>query len=118
VNESEILRELGKRLDHIEDYLGRLGGVSGYPYRPYRGADPVVGPFDSAPASFGPAQGFGGPIAAAPSVGPASSRMPAEVLMLTTSGKMIQAIKLYRDLTGVGLKEAKAEVEAAAREAR
>jgi ribosomal protein L7/L12 len=33
--------------------------------------------------------------------------MPAEVVELARSGKTIQAIKLYRELTGVGLGEAK-----------
>ena len=41
--------------------------------------------------------------------------MPADIALLARSGKMIQAIKLYRELTGAGLKEAKAAVEAATR---
>jgi len=36
----------------------------------------------------------------------------AEVKELRRSGKLIQAIKLYRERTGVGLKEAKDAVEA------
>ena len=117
VNESEVLRELSRRLDHIEDYLGHLGRVSGYPYPPYRGADPVMGSFDSAPASFGPVTGFSGGITPppAPVVQGPGSRVPAELVMLARSGKLIQAIQQYRQLTGLGLKEAKAEVEAAMR---
>jgi len=35
--------------------------------------------------------------------------------MLARSGKMIEAIKQYREMTGAGLKEAKAAVESALR---
>jgi len=103
LDESELLRELGKRLDHIEDYLGRLGQVS-------------VG---SAPAFFGPAAGFGDMRSSSPSLavqaqGPGSG-VPPELVALARSGKMILAIKDYREMSGLGLKEAKAEVEAAVR---
>lgn len=36
---------------------------------------------------------------------------PAEVQALARAGKKIEAIKLYRELTGVGLAEAKAAVD-------
>ena len=39
-----------------------------------------------------------------------------EVLELLQQGQKIQAIKLYREITGVGLKEAKDEVEEMARQ--
>lgn len=41
-----------------------------------------------------------------------SSEMPAAVVELARAGNMIAAIKEYRELTGVGLAEAKKAVEA------
>ena len=37
--------------------------------------------------------------------------LPPEVVQLANAGKKIQAIKLYRDITGAGLKEAKDVVD-------
>ena len=42
--------------------------------------------------------------------------LETEVLAILESGRKIQAIKLYRERTGVGLKEAKEAVEALAQE--
>jgi ribosomal protein L7/L12 len=47
--------------------------------------------------------------------GPAQS-LDSRVLALTREGRKIEAIKLYRDLTGAGLAEAKNAVEALERE--
>ncbi len=109
MDESELLRELSRRLDHIEDYLGHLGRVSGFPYRPYQASDPGLGSFGpapaafgSAPASFGPAVGFND-VAQSPSPvvqGP-GSRVPAELVALAQSGQMIQAIQQYRQMSGL-----------------
>ena len=41
----------------------------------------------------------------------AASGVPQEVVALAQSGNKIQAIKLYRELTGVGLAEAKDVVD-------
>ena len=41
----------------------------------------------------------------------ADSGIPQEVVALAQSGNKIQAIKLYRELTGVGLAEAKDVVD-------
>ena len=41
----------------------------------------------------------------------AGSGVPQEVVALAQSGNKIQAIKLYRELTGVGLAEAKDVVD-------
>ncbi|HWF69954.1 MAG TPA: hypothetical protein VG187_10380 [Mycobacterium sp.] len=46
------------------------------------------------------------PMKAAAAVG-----IPAEVQELVNTGKAIRAIKLYRELTGAGLAEARAAVE-------
>ncbi len=57
-------------------------------------------------AQVAPAGGPGGFAAAAPEA------WVAEVQDLKRSGKVINAIKLYRERTGVGLKEAKDAVDA------
>jgi hypothetical protein len=41
-------------------------------------------------------------------------RLPPSFYIALQSGKMINAIKIYREVTGVGLKEAKDKVEAIA----
>lgn len=46
---------------------------------------------------------------------PVSSPYVAEVQTLLQAGKLIEAIKVYRAATGLGLAEAKAAVEALAR---
>lgn len=113
MDDSDALRELSRRLDHIEFYLGRLAAVTGFPYPRYTGTG--YGSFDSAPASFGPQPGDRSP--GLPSTVPGvNSAVPVEIVMLARSGKVIQAIKQYRELTGLGLKEAKLEVEAAMRQ--
>lgn len=43
---------------------------------------------------------------------PAPASMDADVLALAQAGEKIQAIKVYRDKHGVGLREAKDAVEA------
>ena len=47
-----------------------------------------------------------------PEGGAGSGTLDQEVLQLCNSGKKIHAIKLYRDRTGLGLKEAQDAVEA------
>ena len=42
--------------------------------------------------------------------------MVPELVLLFRSGKMIQAIQRYRKMAGIGLKEARDAVEAAARQ--
>ena len=56
------------------------------------------------PAGFGFDSGFSEPAADVAAEDP-------RVIELITSGKQIQAIKLYRELTGVGLAEAKDAVD-------
>jgi ribosomal protein L7/L12 len=76
----------------------------------------VVSLTSGAVAAGGPVDGipYGTPQAAVPSAGalPAENGpWLAEVRALKESGKLINAIKLYREKTGVGLKEAKDAVE-------
>lgn len=71
-------------------------------------------------AQAGAAVPYGSPQAAAPAPTPGSAALPpvgdaawmAEVRRLKASGNLIQAIKEYRENTGLGLKEAKDAVEA------
>jgi hypothetical protein len=127
MDDNEVLRELASRLDHIEDYLERLGRVQGLAYPRFRGTISAGPGFHAAPASFGPLSGFSdgipggfsGPSAPSQAVpsGP-GSRVPDEIVMLARSGKLIEAIKQYRSLTNLGLKQAKDEVDAAMRQPR
>jgi hypothetical protein len=125
MDDSEALRELGKRLDHIEEYLGQLGRVCGYRYSPYPGGI-AAGSFDSAPASFGSFSGFsdGGPAGFSgdiPVGQPASQPgliggVPADLVMLARS-KPIEAVRQYRIRSGLSLRDAKAQIDAALRQA-
>ncbi len=56
---------------------------------------------------------YGAPSAVVPSAGalPVEGAWLAEVRALKESGKLIEAIKLYRQNTGLGLKESKDAVE-------
>jgi ribosomal protein L7/L12 len=92
--ESEILA----RLDHIERYLAQLGTPSGVRYTPFA-AD--------SEAFWGPEWADGTPSGA--------NGVGADIVAMARSGRMIEAIKMYRQQTGVDLKEAKAAVEQAVR---
>jgi large subunit ribosomal protein L7/L12 len=94
------LTHVNERLDRLESALSSLqaqvaalttGAVSaGGPANPLAGTDPGAVPYgNNVP---------GGP-------------WLDEVRQLKSSGKVINAIKLYREHTGVGLKEAKDTVE-------
>ena len=94
------LAHVNERLDRIESALASLqaqvaslttGGVAaGAPANPLAGTDPGGIPYGNNVA--------GGP-------------WLEEVRALKSSGNLIQAIKVYREHTGVGLKEAKDTVE-------
>jgi len=58
-------------------------------------------------APTGPPPGWGAPTAA-----PGAMGMPADIVELARSGNKIEAIKRYRELTGVGLREAKDAIDA------
>jgi ribosomal protein L7/L12 len=92
--EGEILA----RLDHIERYLAQLGAQTGLRYTPFA-ADPE--------AFWGPEWADGSQ--------PGANGVGADVLAMARSGRMIEAIKMYRQQTGADLKQAKAAVEQAVR---
>jgi ribosomal protein L7/L12 len=99
------------RLDRLERqvrYLLRHLGIS-----------EDAGLLDPGPA----AAGFGGAASgydAAPVAGPvgvpATNALPPQLVADILNDRMIRAIKSYRELTGVGLPEAKSAVEAIARD--
>lgn len=71
-------------------------------------------PSDAPPAPFGGAPGptFGSAPAPAFAAGPPAPFLPPSFDDALRQGKMIEAIKIYRQATGAGLAEAKSAVEA------
>jgi large subunit ribosomal protein L7/L12 len=92
------LRELKDRVGRLEAVLASLQGQ-------------VAALTGGAVAAGGPVPYAGNP-GATDGVLSADGAWLAEVRRLKDSGKVIHAIKLYREHTGVGLKEAKDAVEA------
>jgi hypothetical protein len=58
-----------------------------------------------------PGAGYGALPVAGPLPGPVGSAVPPEMVGALQRGNMIEAIKIYRGITGLGLREAKAAVE-------
>ena len=132
-----MLQDLAARIARIEEHLARTSGYepAGQPAGTGAGPDGQTDDFSfgsapasfgsvpatsgSAPSSFGPgsassgfAPGLAGPMAQPPGPG---SPLPPDLVALARSGKAIKAIQLYRELTGVSLKEAKQVVDQAIR---
>jgi len=93
------LAHVNERLDRLESALASLqgqvaalttGAVAAGPVNPLAGTDPGAVPYGN---------------------NVAGGAWLDEVRELKNSGKLINAIKLYREKTGVGLKEAKDTVE-------
>jgi hypothetical protein len=116
-NLSIQVEQLTRRLEAVESQLAILSqrvGVSypqagGYSAPPSGGVsfDPKTGTVSFDPAPAAPPMG-------APDgqyVDPRAGAIPPEVVALARSNKKIQAIKLYRELSGLGLKEAKDVVD-------
>ena len=61
-------------------------------------------------APVGPPPGWGAP--GAPMAAPGAVGIPQDVVALARSGNKIEAIKRYREITGVGLREAKDAIDA------
>ena len=89
--------EIIARLDHIERYLVQLGAQTGLRYTPFA-SDP---------------EAFWGPEWADDTA--STGGVDADIVAVARSGRMIEAIKMYRTRTGADLKQAKAAVEMAAR---
>jgi len=108
-----ILQDLADRIARIEQHLASTGFQVGGPASYGHGIES----FDAAPASFGAQKSFSGtPVPSGPLVPQPglANGVPADIVSLFLAGKRIQAIKQYRDRTGLGLKEAKDAVEQAA----
>ncbi len=69
----------------------------------YVGVDPEIAASDDATSG----SGYGRPPAAAFGSGLPSPLTSPEIVALVQAGKPIQAIKVYRQMTGAGLKESK-----------
>ncbi len=121
-----MLQDLAARIARIEEHLARTSGyeLAGQPMGTASPQDDFS--FGSAPASFGSAPVSSGPVptsfgSAPGSAGPMAqppgpgSPLPPDLVALARSGKAIKAIQLYRELTGVSLKEAKQVVDQAIR---
>jgi len=92
------LAHVNERLDRLESALASLQGQ-------------VAALTTGAVAAGGPVPYAGNPAAASAGALASDGAWMAEVRRLKESGKLINAIKLYREQTGVGLKEAKDAVE-------
>jgi hypothetical protein len=89
------------------------------------GIDPEVAAGDAGASTFGaPGELFGTPVPVPvpgpvgfsdPAPGSPASPYPPELLVALQRGRMVEAIKIYRQATGAGLREAKAACEALAR---
>jgi hypothetical protein len=116
-----ILQEMADRIARIEQALAAAGLQA-----PSQPMSSFADAFDAAPASFGsqPGASFGsagsppaaslGQVAAAAhgvdlggNVSAQSSQVPDYIVQLARSGKKIQAIKELREVSGMGLKQAK-----------
>ncbi len=93
-----ILQDMAERIARIERQLAE----SGAPGQPFDAP-----PFDTPGQVAAQARGI------YPTGAPQDGGVPSNIVMLAQSGQLIQAIQQYRQLTGVGLKEAKAIVEQA-----
>ena len=92
-------------LDHLKDRVAKLEAAVASLQAPGRRAE------QRRVAVGGIPYGAGNPAHRPPARCPPSGAWLAEVRALKESGKLIQAIKLYRENTGLGLKEAKDAVE-------
>jgi ribosomal L7/L12-like protein len=107
-----ILQELADRITAIEQFLAASGLQ--VPSQPGNNFGDV---FDAVPSTFTPGgSGLGQVVAEAHgintgSTAPAQSGIPEYIIVLAKTGRKIEAIKEYRTLTGVDLKEAKTVVD-------
>jgi hypothetical protein len=96
------IARLEAQLQAVLDHLGLAGPGNGAGYDAQSVAGPLPGGFAAQPGGF--------------AAQPAAAAVPPELVAALQRGRMIEAIKIYREQTGVGLKEAKAAVEEMARD--
>jgi hypothetical protein len=115
--------DLRRRLEAVEDQVATLSSRLGVPFTPAasgavfdprlgtgapdpRMVDPAFDPMLAPVPPPAPDPSFGAPPPTAPA-DPRIAGLTPEIVSLARQGKKIQAIKLYRAQTGLGLKESK-----------
>jgi Ribosomal protein L7/L12 C-terminal domain len=119
--DAERIARLEYQVGRLYQHLGLDPNPTDAPPAPFGGA-PVPAFGAPAPAYGQPAPAYGAPAPAYAQSDPAADPaygagpvFPPSFADALRTGKLIQAIKIYREVTGVGLKEAKEAVEALAR---
>ncbi len=112
-DDEERLARLERQVSYLLQHLGinaeiAAGGDAGFGYA----ATPLPGPLPGPPL---PGPPLPGPLSGPP-VPATGMTIPPQLAAALQGGKMIEAIKIYRGITGMGLKEAKTAVEAMARD--
>ncbi len=93
-----ILQDMADRIARIEQFMAASGAQA--PGEPFQApVSDSVGQVAAQARGIYPTDGVPGP------------GVPENIVWLATSGRLVEAIKQYRQLTGVGLKEAKAIVD-------
>jgi hypothetical protein len=105
------LKQTGANLEQGKDVIARMQAGD----QPSSGSGPAspgqdAGLFGAAPAGYDAEPSFG------PLTPPAGGLgVPADIVAMAQSGRLVMAIKAYKDRTGVSLHEAQATVKLAAR---
>ncbi len=110
-----ILQDLADRITRIEQFLAASGlQAASQPTDSFGGvADAVPGSFHPAGSAVGQAAAAAHGVDSGTNFDPSQAGVPPYIVQMAMGGQLIQAIKEYRDLTGIGLKEAKAIIEQA-----
>ena len=104
--------ETAQRIERLEQQVAALYqhlGLNGH--EEYMPPSPFLPP---PPAPAGPQDFVPGDVPGSLPGQPTDPRLPPTFYEAVQQGKMINAIKIYREITGVGLKEAKDYVDALA----
>lgn len=124
---ARLERQVAFLLQHLglDPGLAAGGGSQGSTFRSqaeifgtqagYRG---VPSGFGASPSGYAPSPSGAGFPPAGPNAAGGADEVPAAVLAAIQRGKMIDAIKIYRQMTGLGLREAKNAVDDIARRQR
>jgi hypothetical protein len=107
-------RQVTYLLNHLEIDPDVAAGQAGSAFGPasastFGSASDIFGTPAAAPSATSPPSAFGSP---------AEPQYPPALIAALDRGKLIEAIKIYREWTGQGLREAKAAVDELARQRR
>jgi hypothetical protein len=113
---TSTIHQINQRLEALEAQVAYLSQALGVAPGAQAGAWPLGGqPVDAGTGYPQPAMGMPVPSSGYGSLGPGGPVDPSggfpDVVQLARSGRKIEAVKLYRQYTNVGLKEAKAFVD-------